>query len=148
MLTSNKTVQQLTIIGICQPEAATAYAGRRVGAGAQAEVSEKIRTLGADLLLVMPGPRNSDGARLEAGTQTTLTEEDATAIRRELVEAQVSAPLLSRSMPLVAANKNWVTLVAGVNADYLVARERPVADGRSFTGDEIASGAKVAIVGS
>jgi putative ABC transport system permease protein len=119
-----------------------------VGAGAQAEVSEKIRTLGANLLLVMPGARNSGGARLESGTQPTLTEEDAAAIRRELVDAQVAAPLLSRSIPLVAANKNWVTLVAGINADYLVAREWQVANGRSFTGDEITSGAKVAIVGA
>jgi putative ABC transport system permease protein len=119
-----------------------------VGTGAQTEVSEKIRTLGANLLLVMPGARNSGGARLESGTQPTLTEEDAAAIRRELVDAQVAAPLLSRSMPLVAANKNWVTLVAGINVDYLVAREWQVTDGRSFTGDEIASGAKVAIVGS
>jgi hypothetical protein len=39
-------------------------------------------------------------------------------------------------------------VVAGINADYLVAREWQVANGRSFTGDEIASGAKVAIVGS
>ena len=108
----------------------------------------EIRTLGANLLLVMPGARNSGGARLESGTQPTLTEEDAAAIRRELVDAQVAAPLLSRSMPLVAANKNWVTLVAGINGDYLVAREWQVANGRSFTGDEIASGAKVAIVGS
>jgi len=119
-----------------------------VGAGAQAEVSEKIRTLGANLLLVMPGARNSAGARLESGSQPTLTEEDAAAIRRELVDAQVAAPLLSRSMPLVAANKNWATLVAGINADYLVAREWQVTNGRSFTGDEIASGAKVAVVGS
>jgi putative ABC transport system permease protein len=119
-----------------------------VGAGAQAEVSEKIRTLGANLLLVMPGARNAGGARLESGTQPTLTEEDAAAIRRELVDAQVAAPLLSRSMPLVAANRNWVTLVAGINADYLVAREWQVTTGRSFTGEEIASGAKVAIVGS
>jgi putative ABC transport system permease protein len=119
-----------------------------VGTGAQTEVSEKIRTLGANLLLVMPGARNPGGARLESGTQPTLTEEDAAAIRRELVDAQVAAPLLSRSMPLVAANKNWVTLVAGINVDYLVAREWQVTDGRSFTGDEIASGAKVAIVGS
>jgi putative ABC transport system permease protein len=119
-----------------------------VGAGAQAEVSEKIRTLGANLLLVMPGARNSGGARLESGTQPTLTEEDAAAIRRELVDVRVAAPLLSRSIPLVAANKNWVTVVAGINADYLVAREWQVASGRSFTSDEIASGTKVAIVGS
>src|SRR5260370_3623419 len=119
-----------------------------VGAGAQAEVSEKIRTLGANLLLVMPGARNSAGARLASGTQPTLTEEDAAAIRRELVDAQVAAPLLSRSMPLVAANRNWGTLVAGLKTDCLVARDWQVANGRSFTGAAIASGAKVAIVGS
>jgi len=116
--------------------------------GAQAEVSEKIRTLGANLLLIMPGARSSGGARLESGTQPTLTEEDAAAIRRELAQVQVAAPLLSRSMPLVAGNRNWTTLVAGINADYLVARDWQVAAGRSFTTDELGSGAKVAIVGS
>jgi len=143
----NKLRSALTVLGIVVGVAAVVCMVS-VGAGAQAEVSEKIRTLGANLLLVMPGARNSGGARLESGTQPTLTEEDAASIRRELADAQVVAPLLSRSMPLVAANKNWVTLVAGINADYLVAREWQVADGRSFTGDEIASGAKVAIVGS
>ncbi|SHG26567.1 putative ABC transport system permease protein [Bradyrhizobium erythrophlei] len=143
----NKLRSALTVLGVVVGVAAVVCV-ISVGAGAQAEVSEKIRTLGANLLLVMPGARNSGGARLESGTQPTLTEEDAASIRRELVDAQVAAPLLSRSMPLVAANKNWVTLVAGINADYLVAREWQIADGRSFTGDEIASGAKVAIVGS
>jgi putative ABC transport system permease protein len=143
----NKLRSALTVLGIVVGVAAVVCMVS-VGAGAQAEVSEKIRTLGANLLLVMPGARNSGGARLESGTQPTLTEEDAAAIRRELVDVQVAAPLLSRSMPLVAANKNWVTLVAGINGDYLVAREWQIANGRSFTGDEIASGAKVAIVGS
>ena len=143
----NKLRSALTVLGIVVGVAAVVCMVS-VGAGAQAEVSEKIRTLGANLLLVLPGARNSGGARLESGTQPTLTEEDAAAIRRELVDAQVAAPLLSRSIPLVAANKNWVTLVAGINADYLVAREWQVANGRSFTGDEISSGAKVAIVGA
>ena len=143
----NKLRSALTVLGIVVGVAAVVCMVS-VGAGAQAEVSEKIRTLGANLLLVLPGARNSGGARLESGTQPTLTEEDAASIRRELVDAQVAAPLLSRSMPLVAANKNWVTLVAGINADYLVAREWQVANGRSFTGDEISSGAKVAIVGA
>ena len=109
---------------------------------------KKIRTLGANLLFVLPGAKNSGGARLESGTQPTLTEEDAASIRRELVNVQVAAPLLSRSMPLVATNRNWVTVVAGINADYLVAREWQIASGRSFTSDEITSGTKVAIVGS
>jgi putative ABC transport system permease protein len=146
-LRANKLRSALTVLGIVVGVGAVVCMVS-VGAGAQAEVSEKIRTLGANLLLVMPGARNSGGARLESGTQPTLTEEDAAAIRRELVDVQVAAPLLSRSMPLVAANKNWVTLVAGINADYLVAREWQVTNGRSFTSEEITSGAKVAIVGS
>lgn len=119
-----------------------------VGAGARVEVSEKIRTLGANLLVIVPGAQNTGRARLASGTQPTLTEEDATAIHRELTIVQVAAPLLSRSMPLVAGNKNWVTSVAGVNPDYLVAREWQITRGRFFTGGEIESGAKVAVVGS
>jgi putative ABC transport system permease protein len=143
----NKLRSALTALGIVVGVGAVVCMVA-VGAGAQAEVSEKIRTLGANLLLVLPGAKNSGGARLESGTQPTLTEEDAASIRRELVDVQVAAPLLARSMPLVAANRNWVALVAGINPDYLVAREWQVAGGRSFASDEIASGSKVAIVGS
>jgi putative ABC transport system permease protein len=109
----NKLRSALTVLGIVVGVAAVVCMVS-VGAGARAEVSEKIRTLGANLLLVMPGARNSGGARLESGTQPTLTEEDAASIRRELVDAQVAAPLLSRSMSLVAANKSWMTVVAGI----------------------------------
>lgn len=146
-LRANKLRSALTALGIVVGVGAVVCMVS-VGAGAQAEVSEKIRTLGANLLLILPGAQNSGGVRLESGTEPTLTEDDAASIRRELLNVEVSAPLLSRSMPLVAANKNWATLVAGINADYLVAREWQVADGRSFTSDEIASGSKVAIVGS
>lgn len=146
-LRANKLRSSLTVLGIIIGVAAVVCMVS-VGAGAQAEVSEKIRTLGANLLNIMPGARSSGGARLEAGTQPTLTEADALAIRRELQQVQVAAPLLSRSMPLVAGNRNWTTLVAGINADYLVAREWQIAAGRSFTPGELESGAKVAVIGS
>jgi putative ABC transport system permease protein len=142
----NKLRSALTMLGIVVGVAAVVCMVS-VGAGARAEVSERIRTLGANLLLVMPGALGSGGARLESGTQPTLTEEDAAAIRREL-SVQVAAPLLSHSMPLIAGNRNWTSLVAGINPDYLVAREWQLAAGRAFTTSEIGSGAKVAIVGS
>jgi putative ABC transport system permease protein len=41
-----------------------------------------------------------------------------------------------------------MTLVAGVNNDYLIAREWQIATGQGFSSDEIESGAKVGIVGS
>ena len=143
----NKLRSSLTVLGIVVGVAAVVCMVS-VGTGAQAEVSEKIRTLGANLLLVMPGARNSGGARLESGTQPTLTEQDAASIRSEVADVQVAAPLLSRSMPLVAGNRNWMTLVAGINTDYLVAREWQMASGRTFTSADMESGAKVAIVGA
>lgn len=143
----NKLRSALTVLGVVVGVGAVVCMVA-VGAGAQAEVSERIRTLGANLLLVLPGARNTGGVRSESGTEPTLTEEDAASIRRELLSVQVAAPLLSRAMTLVAANKNWMTVVAGVDPDYLIAREWQVASGRSFESDEIASGSKVAVIGS
>jgi putative ABC transport system permease protein len=147
-LSINKLRSGLTVLGIIVGVAAVVCMVS-VGAGAQAEVSERIRTLGANLLLVFPGPQNSGAAKLESGTRPTLTEEDASAIHRELPDVvQVVAPLLSRSMGLVEGNRNWMTLVAGINPDYLIGREWQIASGRAFTSGELANGAKVAIVGS
>ena len=146
-LCANKLRSGLTMLGVIVGVAAVVCVVS-VGAGAQEEVTEKIRTLGANLLLVMPGARSAGGARLEAGTLASVTEDDASAIRRQLQDVQVAAPLLSRTMHLVAGNRNWTTLVAGINADYLVAREWPIAAGRTFAADELETGAKVAIVGS
>jgi putative ABC transport system permease protein len=143
----NKLRSALTALGIVVGVAAVVCMVS-VGAGAQAEVSEKIRTLGANLLLVTPGALNSGGARLEAGSEPTLTEKDAAAIGREVADVEVAAPLLSHSMPLVAGNRNWITQVAGINNEYLGAREWQIVKGRSFMSDEIASDEKVAIVGS
>jgi len=66
----NKLRSVLTVLGIVVDVGAVVCMVS-VGAGAQAEVSEKIRTLGANLLFVLPGAKNSGGARLESGTQPT-----------------------------------------------------------------------------
>jgi putative ABC transport system permease protein len=136
----------LTVLGIIIGVAAVVCM-ISVGAGAQAQISEKIRTLGANLLIVTPGAQSSGGARLEVGTRHTLTEEDALAIRRDIEAVQVSAPVLSRRTQVVVGNKNWASLVAGIKPDYLVAREWPILEGRAFSAEELESGTKVAIIG-
>jgi putative ABC transport system permease protein len=146
-LSANKLRSALTALGVIVGVAAVVCMVS-IGAGAQADVSEKIRTLGANLLIVFPGAQNAGGVRRESGTRPTLTEEDAAALRRDIHGVIVAAPLVSRPMSLVAGDRNWTTLVAGVNSDYLVAREWPLAAGRSFTVSELEFGAKVAIVGS
>src|SRR5262249_14543803 len=146
-LSVNKTRSMLTVLGIIIGVAAVVCMVS-VGSGAREEVSEKIRTLGANLLVIRPGAQLSGAARLETGTRQTLTEEDALALRRELNNVQAVAPLLSRPMQVVAGNNNWATLIAGIDNDYLLSREWRITNGRTFTLDELGSGAKVAIIGS
>ena len=142
----NKMRSALTILGVIVGVAAVVCIVS-IGLGAQAQVSEKIRTLGANLLLITPGAQNSGGVRLEAGTRPTLSEDDALAIRNAIAAVQVAAPVLSRRVQVVSGNRNWSSLVAGISADYLIAREWPLARGRSFTLEEQKSGAKVAVIG-
>src|SRR5260370_8750417 len=112
-LRMNKMRSLLTVLGIIVGVAAV-ICMISVGAGAQADVSEKIRTLGANLLLVIPGAQASGGALLEPGTRHTLTEEDASAIRRQLGDVQIAAPLLSPTITIVAAHKNSPTLAPAI----------------------------------
>jgi putative ABC transport system permease protein len=142
----NKMRSALTVLGVIVGVAAVVCIVS-IGLGAQAQVSEKIRTLGANLLLITPGAQNSGGVRLEAGTRPTLSEDDALAIRNEIAAVQVAAPVLSRRVQVVSGNRNWSSLVAGITAEYLIAREWPLARGRSFTLEEQQSGAKVAVIG-
>jgi putative ABC transport system permease protein len=145
-LSVNKMRSMLTVLGIIIGVAAVVCMVS-VGSGAREEVSEKIRTLGANLVVIRPGAQLSGAARLETGTRQTLTEDDALALRRELTNVQAVAPNLSRPTQVVAGNNNWATFVDGIDNDYLVAREWRIANGRTFTLDELGSGTKVAIIG-
>lgn len=143
----NRMRSALTMLGIVIGVAAV-ICMISVGMGAQSDVAEQIRTLGANLLLVRPGAQTSGATRLQAGTADTLTEDDASAIRRQVADVVVAAPLLSRSAHLVAGDKNWTSLVAGVGNDYLVGREWRIQSGRVFTTEELDNSGKVAIIGS
>jgi putative ABC transport system permease protein len=118
-----------------------------VGAGAEAQVNELIRSLGANLIIVLPGTTTSAGVRLGHGTQLTLTEDDATAIQQEIPIVQVAAPSVRGGGQVVFGNLNWSTLIYGVTAEYLEAREWVIAAGRTFTPDEVKGAAKVVLLG-
>lgn len=119
-----------------------------VGEGAHTRVAEQIRTLGANLLVVWPGAAREGGARLELGSRHTLTEADAAAIRQEVPGVIVAAPAVRGATQVVRANRNWNTIVNGTEPDYFIAREWPIASGRSFTRRDVSAAAKVAIIGA
>jgi putative ABC transport system permease protein len=119
-----------------------------VGAGAQAQVAEQIRSLGANVLMVVPGTARQGATRLEAGTGHTLSEADARSIAGQIPQVQAAAPSIRGNAQLVHGNRNWNTVVNGTTADYFAIREWPLKAGRHFSTAEEDGGGKVVLIGA
>jgi putative ABC transport system permease protein len=118
-----------------------------IGSGARNLVDRQIRSLGANLAIVTPGNVTQGGARLGAGAASTLTDEDAQAIRREVDGVVAAAPFVQGAAQVVAGGSNWGTRIYGIDLDWFEAREWDVADGRSFDPEELRRGDIVIILG-
>jgi putative ABC transport system permease protein len=146
-LRANLLRSALTMLGIVIGVAAV-IAMVAVGSGAQTQVADQIRSLGANLLLVQPGSIREGAVRLGAGSRHSLTEDDAAAIAAEVPGVLTAAPTVAGNAHLVHGNLNWTSLVGGVTPDYLVARDWRVANGRAFTSQEMDTAAKVVLLGA
>ena len=145
-LGTNWLRSMLTMLGIIIGVAAV-ITMIAIGGGAQARVEEQMKSLGTNIMLVLPGAQTTGGVRLGAQTGQTLTEEDARAIAAEVPEVQAAAPSLRTGAQVVAANANWSTSVMGTTPEYLEVRDWPLAAGRSFDAAEMAGSGKVVVIG-
>ncbi len=136
----------LTMLGIVIGVAAV-IAMVAIGSGARDLVDRQIRSLGANLVVVTAGNVTQGGARLGAGAASTLTDEDAAAIKREIEGVVAAAPFVQGRAQVVWGGNNWNTTVFGVDLDWSVAREWEVEQGRSFDPEELRRGEIVALVG-
>ena len=137
----------LTMLGIVIGVAAV-IAMVTVGAGAQAEVDKQIQSLGSNILMVRSGSRFFGGARTAAGSTESLTVDDSRALKAEIPEIVAAGSSNRGSGQVVVGNQNWSTTLYGVDADYLIARNWEIAQGREFEPAEFRNGAKVALLGN
>ena len=142
----NKLRSALTMLGIIFGVAAViAMVG--VGAGAQARVAEQIQSLGSNLIIVLSGSSNASGVRLGTGSQLSITEDDATAIAREVASVQAAAPSVRGGAQVVYGSLNWSTQIQGVTPSYFEARDWPVDEGRPILQEDVDGATKVALLG-
>ncbi|HMM72883.1 MAG TPA: ABC transporter permease [Rhodocyclaceae bacterium] len=142
----NKLRSMLTMLGIIIGVGAV-ITMIAVGGGAQARVEEQIRSLGANVMMIVPGSTTSTGIRLGSGAAQTLTEDDARAIAIEIEQVQAVAPTLRGSGQLVYGNSNWSTQIYGATPEYFEVREWALVSGRMFEPQELSGAAKVALIG-
>ena len=142
----NKLRSTLTMLGIIIGVAAV-ITMIAVGSGAQARVEEQIQGLGTNLIMLLPGSVTAGGAHMGSGSRSSLTEQDASAIQREIPEVQAAAPHLRGVGQVVAASNNWSTVFYGVTPEYFEVRNWVIASGKGFEPADLTGAGKVALLG-
>ena len=119
-----------------------------IGAGAESRVKASIESLGSNIMIVLNGSRTIGGARGGAGSNVTLTEDDAHALQRDIPTVEVAAPSVQGRLQLVAGNTNWATSILGITDEYLIARNWEIDQGRPFSSSEHRGAGKVILIGA
>ncbi len=143
---ANALRSALTMLGIIIGVAAV-IAMVAIGAGARERVTGQIKSLGANLAIIQSGNVTQGGVRLGAGASSTLTDEDAAAILKEVEDATAAAPVIVTRAQAVYAGTNWSTQITATDLDFFNAREWEVAEGRLFEPEELRKGEIVAVIG-
>ena len=146
-LSRNKMRTGLTMLGMIIGVAAVITLVA-LGNGAQYMIEEQIKAGGTNMITVESGNSSQGGARGGAGTATSLTIEDATAIKEELPGVQYVAVGVRSQQQVVAGNANWFTRVQGTDVDLPLIRAWALKSGTFFSTQDVETAAKVCILGS
>jgi putative ABC transport system permease protein len=146
-LNANKLRAILTMLGIIIG-VGSVIAMVSLGLGVQQKVQNSIASLGSNLLIVAPGASSAPGTvHSAAGSNITLTNQDAKAIAKEIVGVKYVAPSVSDTYQLIYGNQNWKTKVQGATEELLAIRDFKIASGRFFSTSDEDARARVAVVG-
>ncbi|MBN2144821.1 MAG: ABC transporter permease [Candidatus Aureabacteria bacterium] len=118
-----------------------------LGEGAKESISQRLASLGSNLLSVSPGSRRLHGVAMEAGAVTRFTLQDSEALLKLPQVKRTSCSVRGRGQ-MVYKNKNWNTTVQGNESSYAAMRASVPKIGRFFTDEEVRSRAKVVVLGA
>ena len=119
-----------------------------MGNGAQAAIEDQIKSAGTNMITVNAGNATQGGVRQGAGASSSLSEDDATAIRNEVPGVEYVAVGVQTRSQVVAGNQNWFTRTQGTDVDFPLIRAWPTRLGAFFSPQDVTSAAKVAVLGN
>jgi putative ABC transport system permease protein len=145
-LRRNKLRSVLTMLGIIIGVAAV-IAMVSVGQGANLAVQQQIESLGTNLLMIVPGATTASGVRSGWGGVSTLTLQDAEAIKRECPSVGIVTYFRRQGVQVVYGNKNWATTAQGTTPEFTQVRNWNVSEGSFFTQRDDGSANRVVVIG-
>jgi putative ABC transport system permease protein len=119
-----------------------------IGTGARTSIEAQIKSAGSNLVMVNAGSGGFGPVRQGQGAVTTLSADDAEALRDQVSGIRFLTPTLNTRQQIIAETSNWNTQVQGANEELPDIRSWPVQAGSFFTAQDVASAAKVAVLGS
>lgn len=147
-LSANKARSGLTMLGIIIG-IASVIAMTAIGQGAQNSVSSSIQSMGANLLMITPGAARTFGGGPSGGRggAQSLTLADADSITSQVSNVVQDVREVSSRKQVISASANTNTTILGTEPDYLSVRNVTIAEGDFISDQNVASGAKVAVLG-
>jgi putative ABC transport system permease protein len=148
-LTINKMRTSLAVLGIIIG-IGSVIALISIGESSKTAVQSQIQSLGSNLLTISPGSQTSGMVRGAAGGRTTLTNEDAEAIRTstKITTVKNISPEYSGREQVVAGKNNTNTTIYGVTSVYATVHKVSVSSGVFIAQADAANVKKVAVLGS
>jgi putative ABC transport system permease protein len=144
-LNRNKMRTMLTMLGMIIGVGAV-ITMVALGKGAQSTIEAQVKAAGTNMITVMAGNFTQGGVRQGGGMSTTLTVEDAQALRA-VEGVEYLAPGVNARAQLIAGNQNWSTQIQGTDVELPLIRNWPMKFGSFFTQQDVAAAAKVAVLG-
>ena len=118
-----------------------------IGSGAAVSIQANINSLGANFIMIFPGAVTAGGARIFSA-QSSLTEDDAHAIKAECPSVAYVSPGTRTGGTVVAGENNWSTEIFGADVDWPFIRSWNMASGSFFSESEVKASSKVAVLGN
>ena len=102
-----------------------------LGEGAKKQITQKVASLGSNLMVLRPGQKGSQGVRNESFENLTL--ENAEAILHKVPGILQLSPVVRASAQIKFLNQNNLTPVTGAAITYFPIRNFTLQSGRKFT---------------
>ncbi len=146
-LSTNKVRSGLTMLGIVIG-IGSVIAMTAIGTGAQNSISSSIQSIGANLVMVMPGAQRSfGGPSAGRGGAQSLTVADADAISSQISNIVGLARDVNSRKQVVATGTNTNTTIIGTEPSYTTVRNLSIDEGSFISQTDVLSGNKVAVLG-
>jgi putative ABC transport system permease protein len=146
ILGRNRLRAGLTMLGIVIGVGAV-IAMVSIGEGAKAAVSQRVASMGTNVIIVLPGATTAGGVRGGQGGAVTLTVSDGLDLKKRIPLLRDTGWAKRDVMQIVNGNRNWNGPVNGISPSYLTIRDWSFVSGGPFTQLDVDAAARVALVG-